>query len=82
MDVSKKHKLECVDVNAHLHTPYSFSAFDKLTNALDRAVNENVKARPVILHPARLCTTAPASARERGEYRGATRRRKPGPVVL
>ena len=43
MDVSKKHKLECVDVNAHLHTPYSFSAFDKLTNALDRAVNENVK---------------------------------------
>lgn len=43
MDVSKKHKLECVDVNAHLHTPYSFSAFDKLTDALDRAVNENVK---------------------------------------
>ena len=41
--MSKKHKLECVDVNAHLHTPYSFSAFDKLTDALDRAVNENVK---------------------------------------
>ena len=82
MDVSKKHKLECVDVNAHLHTPYSFSAFDKLTDALDRAVNENVKARPVILHPARLRTTAPATARKRGEYRSAARRRKPGPVVL
>jgi len=31
------------NVNAHLHTPYSFSAFDKLTDALDKAVNENVK---------------------------------------
>lgn len=40
---SKKNTLECVNVNAHLHTPYSFSAFDKLTDALDRAVQENVK---------------------------------------
>ncbi len=39
----KQHKPQCVNVNAHLHTPYSFSAFDKLTDALDRAVNENVK---------------------------------------
>jgi hypothetical protein len=30
------------NVNAHLHTPYSFSAFERLTDALDRAVNENV----------------------------------------
>jgi hypothetical protein len=31
------------NVNAHLHTPYSFSAFDNLTDALDRAADENVK---------------------------------------
>jgi hypothetical protein len=31
------------NVNAHLHTPYSFSAFDTLTDALDRAAGENVK---------------------------------------
>ncbi|MDR1407401.1 MAG: hypothetical protein LBJ23_05065, partial [Tannerella sp.] len=30
-------------VNAHLHTPYSFSAFERLTDALDRAVSENVR---------------------------------------
>jgi hypothetical protein len=29
-------------VNAHLHTPYSFSAFDKLTEALDMAKQEGV----------------------------------------
>jgi hypothetical protein len=31
------------NVNAHLHTPYSFSAFERLTDALDRAAEENVK---------------------------------------
>ena len=31
------------NVNAHLHTPYSFSAFEKLTDALDRAADEDVK---------------------------------------
>ena len=30
------------NVNAHLHTPYSFSAFHKLVDALDKAVAENV----------------------------------------
>ena len=30
-------------VNAHLHTPYSFSAFKNIDDALDRAVAENVK---------------------------------------
>ncbi len=30
-------------VNAHLHTPYSFSAFRDIDDALDRAVAENVK---------------------------------------
>jgi hypothetical protein len=30
-------------VNAHLHTPYSFSAFDSIPQALDMAVDENVK---------------------------------------
>lgn len=32
-----------IKVNAHLHTPYSFSAFSQLEEALDRAVAENVK---------------------------------------
>lgn len=32
-----------IKVNAHLHTPYSFSAFSQLEEALDRAVTENVK---------------------------------------
>lgn len=30
-------------VNAHLHTPYSFSAFSGVEDALDRALAENVK---------------------------------------
>ncbi len=32
-----------LNVNAHLHTPYSFSAFRDIDDALDRAVVENVK---------------------------------------
>jgi len=32
-----------VDVNAHMHTPYSFSAFDSVTQALDMAAEEEVK---------------------------------------
>ena len=31
------------DVNAHLHTPYSFSAFRNIDEALDMAVEEDVK---------------------------------------
>ncbi len=31
-----------INVNAHLHTPYSFSAFRDIDEALDRAVAENV----------------------------------------
>ena len=31
------------DVNAHLHTPYSFSAFSGVTQALDMAAEEGVK---------------------------------------
>ena len=30
-------------INAHLHTPYSFSAFKNINDALDRAAAENVK---------------------------------------
>ena len=30
-------------VNAHMHTPYSFSAFTDIPQALNMAVNENVK---------------------------------------
>ena len=32
-----------IKVNAHLHTPYSFSAFLDIDDALDRAVSEGVK---------------------------------------
>ncbi len=32
-----------ISVNAHLHTPYSFSAFRDIDDALDRAVAEEVK---------------------------------------
>ncbi len=35
--------MDIVDVNAHLHTPYSFSAFGELNEALDRASAEGVK---------------------------------------
>ncbi len=31
------------DVNAHMHTPYSFSAFRDIDDALDRAVDEGVQ---------------------------------------
>lgn len=31
------------NVNCHLHTPYSFSAFENIDDALDRAVAEDVK---------------------------------------
>ena len=32
-----------LDVNAHLHTPYSFSAFSSIEEALDKAAEEGVK---------------------------------------
>lgn len=32
-----------LNINCHLHTPYSFSAFNDIDDALDRAVAENVK---------------------------------------
>lgn len=32
-----------LDVNAHMHTPYSFSAFDSVRQALDMAAAENVR---------------------------------------
>ncbi|MDR3309544.1 MAG: hypothetical protein LBS80_06295 [Tannerella sp.] len=35
--------MKYANVNAHLHTPYSFSAFEQLTDALDRASDEEVK---------------------------------------
>ena len=31
------------NINAHLHTPYSFSAFENLTEALEKAADEDVK---------------------------------------
>jgi len=34
--------LQPLDVNAHLHTPYSFSAFEQLAEALDMAKKEGV----------------------------------------
>lgn len=35
--------MKIVDVNAHLHTPYSFSAFKDVSQALDMAAEEGVK---------------------------------------
>lgn len=35
--------MKILDVNAHLHTPYSFSAFDNVPQALDMAAEEGVK---------------------------------------
>lgn len=35
--------MSTLKVNAHLHTPYSFSAFDSISQALDMAKKENVK---------------------------------------
>ena len=32
-----------INVNCHLHTPYSFSAFQDIDDALDRALSENVR---------------------------------------
>lgn len=39
----KMHIMSYMKVNAHLHTPYSFSAFSDISDALDRAVAEGVK---------------------------------------
>jgi predicted metal-dependent phosphoesterase TrpH len=35
--------MKIVNVNAHLHTPYSFSAFESLTQALDLALEQGVR---------------------------------------
>jgi hypothetical protein len=43
-DGKQKEYMERIpDVNAHLHTPYSFSAFADVADALDRAAAEGVK---------------------------------------
>lgn len=34
---------DIMDVNAHIHTPYSFSAFENIEQAVQQAVKENVK---------------------------------------
>lgn len=39
----KVSKLHIVNVNAHLHTPFSFSAFDDIEQALDLAAAQDVK---------------------------------------
>lgn len=41
MNQSSKHKI--LNVNAHMHTPYSFSAFRDVDDALDRALAEDVR---------------------------------------
>ncbi|MCF0167982.1 MAG: hypothetical protein HUJ93_04990 [Bacteroidales bacterium] len=40
---NRKNSMEMVDVNAHLHTPYSFSAFESIPQALEKALSEGVK---------------------------------------
>lgn len=41
--MSQLNRQAFVKVNAHMHTPYSFSAFSDVDDALDRAVAEEVK---------------------------------------
>ncbi|MBR3745046.1 MAG: hypothetical protein IKN31_08130, partial [Bacteroidales bacterium] len=36
-------RMEVCDVNAHLHTPYSFSAFDSIPQAAQMAADQGVK---------------------------------------
>lgn len=36
--------IQAMDVNTHLHTPYSFSAFDSITQAVSMAKEENIAA--------------------------------------
>ena len=36
-------KITPLKVNAHIHTPYSFSSFSRLEQAFEMAVNENIK---------------------------------------
>ncbi|MBR5033970.1 MAG: hypothetical protein IKX71_01565 [Bacteroidales bacterium] len=40
---TKLRRMEVVDVNAHLHTPYSFSAFDSIPQAAEMAASQGVK---------------------------------------
>ena len=40
---NKLRRMEVVDVNAHLHTPYSFSAFDSIPQAAQMAAEQGVK---------------------------------------
>ena len=40
---NKIRRMEVVDVNAHLHTPYSFSAFDSIPQAAQMAAEQGVK---------------------------------------
>ncbi len=46
MDDDKSHRtgvMEVENVNAHLHTPYSFSAFESIPQAMKMAAEQNVK---------------------------------------
>lgn len=42
-DELKMNQENIIKVNAHMHTPYSFSAFNDIDDALDRAVAEDVR---------------------------------------
>ncbi|MFC2115668.1 hypothetical protein ACFLTU_04295 [Bacteroidota bacterium] len=42
-DYQSATKKEIPQVNAHLHTPYSFSSFDSIPAIFEQAVNENVR---------------------------------------
>ena len=42
-DYDKLKDMEVCDVNAHLHTPYSFSAFDSVSQAVRMAAEQGVK---------------------------------------
>jgi hypothetical protein len=41
--IAQAPKFEPLPVNAHIHSPYSFSAFESVSQSFDRAVEEDVK---------------------------------------
>ena len=54
------------DVNAHIHTPYSFSAFASVDEALDHAEAEGVKVVESVKKTGRIIIAGDATAR--GSY--------------
>jgi hypothetical protein len=43
-ELLKNHTSKCFDLNGHIHTPYSFSAFDNISQIFEMARKENIRA--------------------------------------